>query len=58
MELQTIGIETVFPLVGLSLCGEVVVRKKYSRKTTAAIHGEGDCGGSRAAVDALRTDQE
>jgi transposase len=34
MELQTIGIDlgkTVFHLVGLSLRGEVVVRKKFSR---------------------------
>ena len=35
MELHTIGIDlgkTVFHLVGLNLCGEVVVRKKFSRK--------------------------
>jgi hypothetical protein len=35
MELHTIGIDlgkTVFHLVGLTLCGEVVVRKKFSRK--------------------------
>ena len=35
MELQTIGIDlgkTVFHLVGLNLRGEVVVRKKFSRK--------------------------
>jgi transposase len=34
MELHTIGIDlgkTVFPLVGLNLRGEVVVRKKFSR---------------------------
>jgi hypothetical protein len=34
MELHTIGIDlgkTVFHLVGLNLCGEVVVRKKFSR---------------------------
>src|SRR5450432_2167782 len=35
MELHTIGIDlgkTVFHLVGLNPCGEVVVRKKFSRK--------------------------
>jgi transposase len=35
MELHTIGIDfgkTVFHRVGLNLCGEVVVRKKSSRK--------------------------
>jgi len=35
MELHTIGIDfgkSVFHLVGLNLCGEVVVRKKFSRK--------------------------
>jgi hypothetical protein len=35
MELYTIGIDlgkTVFHLVGLNLRGEVVVRKKFSRK--------------------------
>ena len=35
MELHTIGIDlgkTVFHLVGLNLRGEVVVRKKFSRK--------------------------
>ena len=35
MQLHTIGIDlgkTVFHLVGLNLCGEVVVRKKFSRK--------------------------
>ena len=35
MKLHTIGIDlgkTVFHLVGLNQCGEVVVRKKFSRK--------------------------
>jgi transposase len=35
MELHTIGVDlgkTVFHLVGLNLRGEVVVRKKFSRK--------------------------
>ena len=35
MQLHTIGIDlgkTVFHLVGLNPCGEVVVRKKFSRK--------------------------
>ena len=112
MELHTIGIDlgkTVFHLVGLNLRGEVVVRKKFSRKQllhfTANLQVEligmeacggcsfsragsaragsrgaadagsvceavrkdeqerlhrrrGDRGGSRAAEDALRTDQE
>jgi hypothetical protein len=43
MQLHTIGIDlgkTVFHLVGLNLRGEVVVRKKFSRKATAAFHGE------------------
>jgi hypothetical protein len=43
MELHTIGIDlgkTVFHLVGLNLRGEVVVRKKFSRKQLAALHGE------------------
>jgi hypothetical protein len=43
MELHTIGIDlgkTVFHLVGLNLGGEVVVRKKFSRKQLAAFHGE------------------
>src|SRR5438445_11694785 len=43
MELHTIGIDlgkTVFHLVGLNLRGEVVVRKKFSRKQTAALHCE------------------
>ena len=35
MEIHTIGIDlgkTIFHLVGLNPCGEVVVRKKFSRK--------------------------
>ena len=43
MELHTIGIdlgETVFHLIGLNPCGEVVVRKKFRAQTTAALHGE------------------
>ena len=35
MQLHTIGIDlgkTLFHLVGLNQCGEVVVRKKFSRK--------------------------
>jgi transposase len=36
MQLETIGIDlgkTVFHLVGLNRCGEVVVRKKFSRRS-------------------------
>ncbi len=43
MEIYTIGIDigkTVFNLVGLSVQGEVVVRKKFSRTTAFAFHGE------------------
>ena len=43
MELHTIGIDlgkTVFHLVGLNLRGEVVVRKKFSRKQLLHLHGE------------------
>src|SRR6202049_3977446 len=57
MELHTIGIDlgkTAFHLVGLNLCGEVVVRKKFSRKQllhfTANLQvklmGMEACGGS------------
>jgi transposase len=53
MELHTIGIDlgkTVFHLVGLNLRGEVVVRKKYSRKQllhfTAKAEGKTDWHGS------------
>ena len=41
MELHTLGIDlgkTVFHLVGLNLRGEVVVRKKFSRTQTVALH--------------------
>ena len=43
MELHTIGIDlgkTVFHLVGLNQRGEVVVRKKFSRKQLLQFHGE------------------
>src|SRR5450631_2747502 len=57
MELHTIGIDlgkTVFHLVGLNPCGEVVVRKKFSRKqllhftANLRVHviGMEACGGS------------
>jgi transposase len=65
MELHTIGIDlgkTVFHLVGLNLRGEVVVRKKYSRKQllhfTANLKveliGMEACGGSHFLGRALR----
>jgi transposase len=65
MELNTIGIDlgkTVFHLVGLDLRGEVVVRKKFSRKQllhfTANLRvkliGMEACGGSHFLGRALR----
>jgi transposase len=65
MELNAIGIDlgkTVFHLVGLNLCGEVVVRKKCSRKQllhfTANLRvrliGMEACGGSHFLGRALR----
>src|ERR1700675_3470052 len=65
MELHTIGIDlgkTVFHLVGLNLRGEVVVRKKYSRKQllhfTANLHvaliGMEACGGAHFLGRTLR----
>src|SRR3984893_19361715 len=65
MELHTIDIdlgETVFPLVGLNLRGEIVVRKKFSRKQllhfTANLQvkliGMEACGGSHFLGRALR----
>lgn len=65
MELHTIGIDlgkTVFHLVGLNLRGEVVVRKKFSRKQllhfTANLQvkliGMEACGGSHFLGRALR----
>jgi len=65
MELQTIGIDlgkTVFHLVGLNLRGEVVVRKKFSRRQllrfTANAHvgliGMEACGGAHFLGRALR----
>ena len=65
MELHTIGIDlgkTVFHLVGLNPRGEVVVRKKFSRKQllhfTANLHveliGMEACGGSHFLGRALR----
>ena len=65
MELHTIGIDlgkTVFHLVGLNLGGEVVVRKKCSRKQllhfTADLKvelvGMEACGGSHFLGRALR----
>ena len=65
MELHSIGIDlgkTVFHLVGLNVCGEVVVRKKFSRKQllhfTANLHvkliGMEACGGSHFLGRALR----
>ncbi len=65
MELHTIGIDlgkTVFHLVGLNLCGEVVVRKKFSRtqvlRFTANVHvgliGMEACGGAHFLGRALR----
>jgi transposase len=65
MELHTIGIdldETVFHLVGLSLHGEVVVRKRFSRtqllRFTANVHvkliGMEACGGAHFLGRALR----
>ena len=65
MELHTIGIDlgkTVFHLVGLNLCGEVVVRKKFSRKTTSALHcqpaGQGNWYGSLRRVSLSRAGSE
>jgi transposase len=65
MELHTIGIDlgkTVFHLVGLNPCGEVVLRKKLSRKQllhfTANLQvkliGMEACGGSHFLGRALR----
>jgi transposase len=65
MELHTIGIDlgkTVFHLVGLNLRGEVLVRKKVSRKQllqfTANLHvdliGMEACGGAHFLGRALR----
>src|ERR1700719_4721107 len=65
MELHTIGIDlgkTVFHLVGLNQRGEVVVRKKFSRKQllhfTANLQveliGMEACGGSHFLVRALK----
>src|SRR5438128_10370856 len=65
MELHTIGIDlgkTVFHLVGLNLCGEVVVRKKFSRKQLlhftenlqVKLIGMEDCGGCHFQGRALR----
>src|SRR5437588_9478509 len=65
MELQTIGIDlgkTVFHLVGLNMRGEVVVRKKFSRKQllhfTANLQveliGMEACGGSHFLGRALQ----
>src|SRR5271163_2358191 len=65
MELHTIGIDlgkTVFHLVGLNLRGEVVVRKKFSRKQllhfTANLQvgliGAEACGGAHYLARALR----
>jgi transposase len=65
MQLHTIGIDlgkTVFHLVGLNLCGEVLVRKKFSRKQllhfTANLQveliGMEACGGSHFLGRALR----
>jgi transposase len=65
MELQTVGIDlgkTVFHLVGLNLRGEVVVRKKFSRKQllhfTANLQvkliGMEACGGAHFLGRALR----
>ena len=65
MELHTIGIDlgkTVFHLVGLNRSGEVVVRKKFSRRQllqfTANLHvnliGMEACGGAHFLGRALR----
>ena len=65
MELHTIGIDlgkTVFHLVGLNLRGEVVVRKKFSRKQLlhftsnlrVELIGMEACGGSHFLGRALR----
>ena len=65
MEIHTIGIDlgkTVFHLVGLDLRGEVVVRKKFSRKQLlrftanrqVALIGMEACGGSHFLGRALR----
>jgi len=65
MELHTIGIDlgkTVFHFVGLNLCGEVVVRKRFSRtqllRFTANVRveliGMEACGGAHFLGRALR----
>jgi transposase len=65
MQLHTIGIDlgqTIFRLVGLNLRGEVVVRKKFSRKqllhfTTnrhVQLLGMEACGGALFLARALR----
>jgi transposase len=65
MEIHTIGIDlgkTVFHLVGLNPCGEVVVRKKFSRKQLlrftanlqAKLIGMEACGGAHFLGRALR----
>src|SRR5213080_3088203 len=69
MELHTIGIDlgkTVFHLVGLNLRGEVVVRKKFSRKQllhfTANLQvkliGMEACGGSHFLAGCGKTQFE
>ena len=57
MELHTIGIDlgkTVFHLVGVNLRGEVVVRKKFSRKQllhfTANLRCDAYCARDMAAA--------
>jgi transposase len=65
MELHTIGIDlgkTVFHLVGLNLRGEVVVRKKFSRRQllqftanlSVDLIGMEACGGAHFLGRALR----
>ena len=65
MEIHTVGIDlgkTTFHLVGLNVSGEVVVRKKYSRKQLlhftanlrVALIGMEACGGSHFLGRALR----
>src|SRR5271157_3996465 len=65
MEIHTIGIDlgkTVFHLVGLNVHGEVVVRKKFSRKqllrftskVQVALIGMEACGGAHFLSRALR----
>jgi transposase len=64
MEIDTIGIDlgkTVFHLVGLNTEGEIVIRKKFSRKQllhfTANLHvrliGMESCGGAHFLGRAL-----